>query len=147
MNPIFNPTRTPSPFSTRRAPTEQFILPIHFAAFDTPFRPYFYTFTHVALPTTPISISRASMAIPVCTMNLKYPKYANALHQDLDDHCIMFEETYFHNNPYANPLALTADEQLQMKRTFTTTMIGLAQAWVTQYMVLNHIPETQNRVS
>ena len=76
------------------------------------------------------------MALPARAMHLKYPKYAAAPHQDPDDHCIMFEETYLLNNPPANPLALTAEEQLQMKRTFTTTMVGPAQAWVTQYMAL-----------
>ena len=69
-------------------------------------------------------------------MNLKYPKYASAPHQDPDDHCIMFEETYYLNNLPANPAALTPAEELQMKRTFATTMIGPAQAWVTQYMAL-----------
>ncbi len=60
------------------------------------------------------------------TMNLKYPKYASAPHYDPDDHCIMFEETYYLNNPPTNPAALTPAKELQMKRTFATTMIGPA---------------------
>ena len=65
--------------------------------------------------------------------------------QDLDDHCIVFKETYYLNNPAHIPGALGVAEQLQMKRTFLTTMVFVAQAWATQYATLYTYAELKTK--
>ena len=48
-------------------------------------------------------------------LQLKYPKFAALPTQDPDDHCIVFEETYYLNNPAHILGALGVAEQLHMK--------------------------------
>ena len=100
--PAFRRTRTPSPLltppfiPTPPSPPSPIAASILFIWSANPPSPP---------PSSPSPVlGAAAMAfLPPRTMNLKYPKYASAPHQDPDDHCIMFEETYYLNNPPANP--------------------------------------------